>query len=98
FVLAMYRRGGDEGVDARTPRVSHRLTGAIDVELSGPGKTAHDRGLDALGDFRHGQEVSLAGNGKSGLDDVNTPGIKKIRNLELLFKGHRGAGALLTIA
>ena len=54
--------------------------------------------LRALGDLVDGGEVAFRGDRKAGLDDVDAHGVEQLGDLDLLFVGHGGAGALLAVA
>ncbi len=72
--------------------------GAGDVGLDRP-REACDRGtLGAPGDLRHGFEVAVGCDWKTGLDDVDAHFVEHGRDGELVLEAHRGAGALLAVA
>ena len=74
------------------------LGAALDVGLAGPGKAA-DRTLgDDLGDAADGFKVTVGGDGKARLDDVDPHLLEDLGQLQLLLQGHGGAGRLLAIA
>jgi hypothetical protein len=98
LVLHVDRRGGDEGVDARDAGVFYRLGAAVDV-LGGGARQAGDGGVfHPAGDFRHGFEIALRGDGEAGLDDIDAQSVQNVGDFQFFFKTHRGAGALLAIA
>ena len=83
------------------PPPRRRLNGfgaTIDVAEGGAGQPADDGILGALGDLVDGGEVAFRGDRKTGLDDIDTHLVEQLGDFELLFMGHRGAGALLAIA
>ena len=92
------RRGADEGVDARPPRVAHRLPAAVDVLEVGAREPADHRALGQLGDLAHRLEVAVRGDREAGLDDVDAHLVEERGDLQLLVQAHGGAGRLLAVA
>lgn len=99
--------GGDEGVDARLPRVSHGLPGGVDVPLVAAREAADDGDVavvpdggvpDLDGDGAHGVEVVGRGGRESRLDDVDAEARELARDDELLGAGHGGPRGLLPVA
>ena len=78
--------------------MANRLGAAVDV-LGGGARQAGDGGVfHPAGDFRHGFEIALRGDGEAGLDDIDAQGVQNVGDFQLFLKTHRGAGALLAIA
>ena len=98
LVREMDRRGRDEGVDARPPRLAHRLAGAGDVGGDGAGEAGDDGVLHAPGDLAHRLEIAVRGDREAGLDDVDAHLVEEVGDLELLLERHGRAGALLAVA
>ena len=92
------RRGADEGMDARVPRMFHRVPAAVDILVIGPRQSADDRCLRLLGDVAHGGEIAFRGDGKARLDDVHAHVVQQGGNFQLFGMGHGGAGALFAVA
>ncbi len=91
-------RRGNEGVNARRAGIPHALPGHRDVFLIGAGKRG-DRWPPHLA--RHGldtQQVARRGNGKAGLDDVNTKSRELMRDFHLLAEVQVDARGLLPVA
>ena len=95
---AVQGRGADERVDAWAAGVFHRLPAAVDVLVVGPGQTADHRVLRLLGYGRNGCEITLGGDGKARLDDVDAHFVQHSGDFQLFLKGHCGARGLLAIA
>ena len=98
LVLAVERRGADEGVDALPLGMGERLGRPVDVLRAGAGEAADDRALDDLGDLRDGLEIAVGGDRKARLDDVDAHLVEELGDLDLLVERHRGAGRLLAVA
>ena len=98
LVLAMQRRGADEGVDAAAPGVADRIGGAVDVAEVGTRQATHDGGLAELGDLADGFEVAIGRDGKAGFDDIDAHLVEDFGNLDFFLKGHGRAGALFAVA
>ena len=93
--------GGDEGVDAAAGGGSHRLGAGPDVAGGGAGQAADHRalgGADGGGDALDGVEVTAAGKGEAGLNDVDPEAGELLGDGELLLQIQAGAGRLLAIA
>lgn len=99
--------GGNEGVDARPPRVPHGLPGSINVSLIASREATDDRHVAVLpdgrvpdldGDGAHGVEVVGGGCREPGLDDVDAEAGELARDDELLGAGHGGPRGLLPVA
>jgi hypothetical protein len=92
------RAGGDEGVDAPRRGRLDRLAGGAHVAFVGARQRA-DRGvLDGFGNGADRFGVARTGGGKAGLDDVDAELFQLARDADLLFLGHRRAGALFAVA
>jgi hypothetical protein len=94
---AVQGRGADKGVNARATGVLHGLPAAVDVLVVGAGQTADGGGLGAAGNLGHRAEITVAGDGKSGLDHIDAHFIQEACNLDLFGMGHRGARRLFAI-
>ncbi len=78
---AVLGRGSDKGVDARAFGVANRLPAAVDVFEIRTRKAA-DRGiLGLLGNLGDSRKITLGGNWKACLDDINAHFVKKGRDL-----------------
>ena len=86
------RRGRDEGVDARSRGVAHRLAASGDVALDGAGEAGHGGGLGLPGDGADRLEIADRGDGKAGLDDVDAHRVEQGGDFELALEAHGGAG------
>ena len=75
-----------------------RLGAAVDVLEGGAREATDHRVLGAPGDLLHRGEVTVGGDGKAGLDNVDAHLIEQFGDLELLLMGHGRAGALLAVA
>jgi hypothetical protein len=98
LVLAVERRGADEGVDALALRGLERFGGTVDVTLCGTGEAADDTSADTLRDLVDGAEIALGGDREAGLDHVDAHAFQHLGDADLLFHVHRAAGGLLAIA
>ena len=98
LVLAMQRRGADEGVDALAFRGLERFAGAVDIALRGAGEPADHALLHALRDLVHGAEVALRRDREAGLDHVDAHAFQHLGDADLLLDVHRAAGGLLAVA
>ena len=98
LVLAMERRGADEGVDAPALRGLQRFRRPVDVAIGGARQAAYDGLLQELGDLVHGREIAVRGDGKAGLDHVDAHGLEDLGDAQLFRHGHRAAGRLLAVA
>ena len=98
LVLAVQRRGADEGVDARPLRVPHRFPAAVDVGEVRARQPADHRVPREPGDLADRLEVALRGDREAGLDDVDPHLVEERRDLQLLLEGHGGARRLLAVA
>jgi hypothetical protein len=95
------RRGGDEGVDARSRRAFEGAPGAVDVVAAGAGEGGDDGRVvvgEGTGDLGHTLEVVGARRRKAGLDDVDAEAGELARHEQLLGAREAGAGALLAVA
>lgn len=99
--------GGNEGVDARLPRVAHGLPGGVNVPLVASGEATDDRHMAVFpdrrvphldGDGSHGVEVVGGGGREARLDDVDAQAGELARDDELLGAGHGGPRRLLPVA
>ena len=98
FVFHVYRRGGQEGMDAPALGRLDRFGAAIDV-LERRAREAADHGvLRALGDLVDGGEITLRRDRETGLDDVDAHVVEQFGDFDLLIVRHGGAGALLAVA
>src|SRR5262249_3122187 len=91
-------RGGNEGVNARTPGVPYRFAGARDVGRYGACEAGDHGILHSPGDLGDGLEIALRGDREAGLDNVDAHRVEKIGDFELFLKRHSRAGTLLTVA
>ena len=99
LLLHVQRAGGDEGVDAPGLRALDRLDAALDVRVVGAAQAGHRRVLD------HAWPPRCTAS-KSPLDAAGKPASitstrmrsSCARDAQLLFPGHRSAGALLAVA
>ena len=98
LALHVERRGGDEDVDARMPRVLHGLPGAVDVGLAAAGERRDDGLLRRARERLHGLEVAGRGRGEAGLDDVDAERLQVLKDEELVGEVHRAARGLLAVA
>ena len=89
---AVQRRGADEGMDARGFGVTHGFPAAVDILEVGAGEAADGGGFRAFGDLAHRVEITLGGDGKARLDDVDAHFIEQTRDFQLFGMGHGGAG------
>ena len=70
----------------------------IDVRPGRPSQRRDHRPLDLPRDALHRLEVARGGEGKAGLDDVDTQEGQLARDRELLVRVERGARRLLAVA
>jgi hypothetical protein len=87
-----------EGVDAWPPRPLHGLPGPDDVLLVDAGETGDPGSLDLGSDAGDGLEVSLTGNGKARLYNVNLQAGELAGYLYFLLHGQGDAWRLLAVA
>ena len=87
------------GVDAGTAGALEGLGSRVDILLNGAGETAyHGVVAGKLADLLNGDEVARAGNGETGLDDVDLQAQQLLCDEQLLLGVHGSAGRLLTVA
>ena len=87
------------GVDAGTAGALEGLGSRVDVLLNGAGETAyHGVVAGKLADLLNRDEVARAGNGETGLDDVDLQAQQLLCDEQLLLGVHGSAGRLLTVA
>ncbi len=91
-------RDGDEGVDARPVRGPERLAGAVYILFQRPRQTADGGVLNGFGHRLHRFEIALAGDGKTGLDDIHLHQFQFPGDADLLLASHGSARALLAVA
>ncbi len=96
--LHVDRRRRDEGMHPSADRRSEGLAAAGDVLLVGPGEAAHHALGDRACDRVNRLPVAVGRGRKARLDDVHPQSLQLLRDPHLLFAGHGGAGALLTVA
>ena len=96
--LHVDRAGSDECMDATGSCRPDGLAGTADVVLVGTRQRTDGRVLDRLGDGVDRIEITGGSSGKAGLDHVDLHALELPGNADLLFLGHRGAGALLAVA
>ncbi len=70
----------------------------VDVLESGAGESADDGVLGALGDLVDRGEVTIRGDRKAGLDDIDAHFVEQRRDFEFFLVRHGRAGALFAIA
>ena len=93
--LVMQVRGAhaQAGVDAGTAGALEGLGSRVDVLLNGAGKAAyHGVVAGKLADLLNGDEVARAGNGETGLDDVDLQAQQLLCDEQLLLGVHGSAG------
>ena len=97
LVLHVNRRRRNEGMDTSALGRPDGLRGAVNVLIQCPGKTANGRFLDRLCNRLYRLEVTLAGDRKTRLYDVNPQLLENPGYPQFLRFCHRCAGALLTV-
>ncbi|KAF0129963.1 MAG: hypothetical protein FD148_1651 [Methylocystaceae bacterium] len=85
-------------MDARALRLPQRFGAAVDVLLGRARQSRHGGVLDAARHFADALEITGTGDREAGFDNIDAQLVEEIRDLELLFQCHRGAGRLLAVA
>ena len=104
FVLRQVRNGAvqgrcaDEGVDARSFGMAHRLPAAVDVPVVCAGEAADHRVLGTFGDLADRFEVAFGSDWEAGLDDVDAHVVEKLGNFQLFVMAHGRARRLFAVA
>ena len=96
--LHVQRRGGDEGVDARVACALQRRPGPFDIGRGGAGQAGDDGGVAHVGDGLHGFEITFAGDGETGFDDVHAQRFQLRCDFQFFLEIHRAAGGLFPVA
>ena len=73
------------------------LARAIDILVEGPRETADSTVLDGLRDSLDCLVIALAGDGKTGLDDVDAHTLERLGDAQFFILRHGGSGALFSI-
>ncbi len=90
--------GGEEGVDAGFFGGLNGAGGGFDVLALAAGEGGDAGAPDLAGDRADGVGVTLAGNGKAGLDDVDAEVRELVGHAELFLVVHGAAGGLFAVA
>ncbi len=98
FVLHMDRARGEKGMDTPAFRGLDRLGGTVNILFHGARQGAYGAVLHFLGHRLHRLEVTEAGHGKSGLDDVDAHAFQHLGDAYLFLARHGRAGTLLAVA
>src|SRR5882672_8789692 len=94
----MERARRDENVNASGFRVLERIDPALDVAIVGAAQPGHRRVLDRARNRLHRLEIAVRRGREARFDHVDAHPLQQPRDAQLLFLGHRGAGALLAVA
>ena len=90
--------GGQEGMDARASRGLQCLMGNVDILAHAAAKAGDAGAANLAGDALHGFEITLRGDGKTGLDNVHAEALQLAGQHQLLLGVHAAAGRLFTVA
>ena len=85
-------------MDAAVVDAVQRLSGAVDVGIGGTGKATDATVVNRFGNRAYRLEITRAGVGKTGLDDIDPHPLERPRDPQFLLAGHGRAGALLAVA
>ncbi len=97
FEFAMDFGGGAEDVDAAMRGVLDGFPGAADVFFGAAGEAGDDGVADFGRDGGDGIEVTGAGDGEAGFDDIDAEGFEGACDFEFFLEVHGGAGGLLAV-
>jgi hypothetical protein len=96
LVLHVDRRSREEGVNAAGISRFDGFAGTLDIDRFGARQPADRAVLDDFGDCFHRFEITVAGDRKSGLDDVDFHQLQRPGNADFFVSRHRRARALLS--
>ena len=93
--------GGNEGMDAAMGGRGHRLGAGLDVTLGRPGQATDHRTIGRAHSLRNAlnsREISWAGKGEAGFNDVHPQAGQLVGNRQLFLEIQAGTRRLLAIA
>ena len=93
----MYRRGGNEQMDAGIGGTFYRVPGSVDVAGVCTGQRGHCAVADGFGDGVYRLEITGRRTGKAGFDHVYFHTLQTAGHLDLFLQVHAAAWGLLAV-
>src|SRR5580658_3766025 len=85
-------------MDARVGSILKSFPGALDIGAAGAAQSRNDGTADERGDGLHSCKVAVGGDGKSGLDHVDTETVELVRQAQFFLVVHATARRLFSVA